>query len=125
MENCKKIICYEELIKKIAEILHKRGELTSRAICSEEIVDKKLVEELKEVWKPWEDLSEEFKEPYMQDAEKIIDLVPNKCPLDQCGGLMEVKEGEEKDSMRYLKCLNCGALFKFQDFKKEEDTTSK
>lgn len=60
-------------------------------------------------------------------GKKTIPLVPNKCPINQCGGFMFAKERKppEKDMEEYngdwqtpdLVCYNCGAIYSFQRFK--------
>jgi hypothetical protein len=84
-------------------------------------------------WKPYSKLDEDTKDFDREWADKIIDAVPFKCPVHQCGGLMQTRErpypkgkGEDDfpDGMAGdtqtpdLICSNCGAIYKFQRFKK-------
>jgi hypothetical protein len=79
--------------------------------------------------KPYKELTEEAKEKDREWADKILDNIPLKCPVYQCGGLMEIKERKPPkdfiESEHYdgdeqtpdLVCSNCGAIYQFQRFK--------
>jgi len=83
-------------------------------------------------WKPYKNLPEDIKEYDRKWADKILDSVPFKCPVYQCGGLMKAKEkphpkGKGEDDFPDgragdtqtpdLVCSNCGAIYSFQRFK--------
>jgi hypothetical protein len=68
-------------------------------------------------WIPYNDLDEDTKEFDREWADKIIDEVPFKCPLHQCGGLMVSKERGDWQTPDLI-CTNCGAVYQFQEFNK-------
>ena len=83
-------------------------------------------------WKPYKDLPNDTKEYDREWADKILDNIPFKCPMYQCGGLMVTKErpypkgmneddfpdGMAGDSqMPDLVCTNCKAVYHFWGFK--------
>lgn len=87
----------------------------------------------KKNWKPYSELDEDTKEFDREWADKILDSIPFKCPVYQCGGLMKAKErpypkGKGEDDFPDgmvgdtqtpdLVCSNCGAIYQFQRFKK-------
>ena len=61
-------------------------------------------------------------------AIKIIDKMPFKCPIWQCGGIIMAKERHlpNSDPLEYygdwqspdLICSNCGGIYQFKGFKK-------
>jgi len=85
-------------------------------------------------WKPYNQLSEDIKDYDRVWADKILDNLPFKCPVYQCGGLMNPKErnppinfiesehfnGDEQTPD--LICDNCGAVYQFKKFNKPEVT---
>jgi len=88
---------------------------------------KKLVN-WKRYWIPYEKLDEEIKNKDREWAAQTYDLVPIKCPVWQCGGVMATVEREppegkadEYQDATYsghwqtpdLVCTNCGAVYKF------------
>ena len=93
-----------------------------------DMIDNRL-EGWKKLWKPYKKLTFDEKEQDRVWADKILDNVPIKCPLNQCGGIMQYKERipPEKDLEEYdgdwqtpdLVCSNCGAIYQFQRFKKK------
>ena len=83
-------------------------------------------------WKPYKKLKEDIKDYDRVWADKILDNVPFKCPVYQCGGLMFAKERPYPKSMDEddfpdgiagdsqfpdLVCLNCKAVYRFDGFK--------
>ena len=83
-------------------------------------------------WKPYEKLKEEIKDYDREWADKILDNIPFKCPVYQCGGLMVTKErpypkGKTEDDFPDgmvgdnqtpdLVCTNCKAVYHFERFK--------
>lgn len=93
---------------------------------------KNRLERWKEFWKPYADLTEEIKEYDREWADKIIEEVPFKCPIYQCGGLMKseevpLPEGDDPDNypdgragdeqLPDLVCTNCCGRYKFVGFK--------
>jgi len=82
-------------------------------------------------WKPYKKLSEDTKDMDREWADKILDALPIRCPMYQCGGFMEAKERKVSKSFLAenwehwngdeqspdLICTNCKALYQFQGFK--------
>jgi hypothetical protein len=83
-------------------------------------------------WKPYNKLSDDMKEFDREWADKVLDGLPVKCPVYQCGGLMITKEraypkGMNEDDfpdgragdnqLPDLVCTNCKAIYSFQRFK--------
>jgi len=89
----------------------------------------RIISEWKTNWKPYKELKEWIKEYDREWADKILDSIPIKCPVYQCGGLMVVKErklpknfieGEHydgDDQTPDLVCTNCKAIYQFKGFK--------
>lgn len=140
-ENYKK-----QIIDSLAELEHQQWEYWTKAKWSElrsikrnleEAIDiESAIKELQSIydrwrknWKPYSELDEKTKDKDREWAEKVIPLVPNKCPVYQCGGFMECKERKKPkdfiESEHYdgdeqtpdLVCSNCGAIYQFQRFK--------
>ena len=91
-----------------------------------------LIDGWKKNWIPYNKLKEEIKDMDRLWADKILDNVPFKCPVYQCGGLMVAKErplpkGKEPDDypdgragdeqLMDLICTNCSAVYGFLRFK--------
>lgn len=87
----------------------------------------------KKNWKPYKKLPEDIKDYDREWADKILDNLPFKCPMYQCGGLMVAKElpypkGKDEDDFPDgmagdsqtpdLVCKNCKAIYHFEGFKK-------
>ena len=82
-------------------------------------------------WKPYKDLPDEIKEYDREWADKILENVPFKCPIYQCGGIMKCKERKKPnfffESEHYdgdeqtpdLVCFNCGAIYQFRKLKRK------
>jgi hypothetical protein len=93
------------------------------------------LERWKKNWKPYKKLKEEIKDYDREWADKILDNLPFKCPVYQCGGLMVCKErkvpkdfdkgenypdgydGDEKTPD--LVCSNCKAVYQFWGISKK------
>ena len=69
-------------------------------------------------WKPYSELSEDMKDRDRVWADKILDELPFKCPVYQCGGIM-VARGEDSQTPD-LVCTNCGAVYRFNGFEKKK-----
>ncbi len=80
-------------------------------------------------WIPYKELSEDIKDFDREWADKILDQLPFKCPMHQCGGLMVTKERRRPkkvfiESEHYdgdeqspdLVCSNCKAVYQFKRF---------
>jgi hypothetical protein len=86
-------------------------------------------------WVPYSELSEEVKDQDREWAEKIIDLIPHRCPIHQCGSIQKVvevlpKEGTPEDypdgypgdeQTPHLECTDCHGRYKFDGFVKKDD----
>ena len=83
-------------------------------------------------WIPYKKLSEKLKDFDREWADKILDNLPFKCPVYQCGGIMITKErpypkgkGEDDfpdgmagdNQLPDLVCTNCRAVYHFDGFK--------
>lgn len=136
---------YNKLREFLAEIEHQQWEHWSKELCRDlkrwqeysDIMTIKVGIERRlmsweKFWKPYKDLPEDAKDSDREWADKIIDNVPFKCPVYQCGGLMKAKErpypkGKTEDDfpdgmagdsqLPDLVCSNCGAIYRFQRFK--------
>lgn len=85
----------------------------------------------KKLWKPYNKLNEEQKDQDREWADKILNSLPFKCPIHQCGGFMVAKERKMTTSFLAEKwehwngdeqspdliCTNCKAVYQFQRFK--------
>ena len=86
----------------------------------------------KKNWIPYKKLTEELKDYNREWADKILDNIPFKCPMYQCGGLMVTKERPYPKGMNEddfpdgmagdnqipdLVCTNCKAVYHFEGFK--------
>ena len=49
------------------------------------------LERWRKLWKPYKKLTFEEKEQDRKWADKVLDNVPIKCPLNKCGGIMKFK----------------------------------
>ena len=80
-------------------------------------------------WKPYNKLSEDAKEMDREWADKILDSLPIRCPISQCGSFLIPTERKlPKDfieSEHYngdeqtpdLICKDCGGIYRFTGFK--------
>jgi hypothetical protein len=139
------VVNYHKLREHLADIEHQQWMVWSKALAEElRLINldcyredfiviknriKTRLEQWQKNWKPYKKLSEDVKEFDREWADKIIDEVPFKCPVYQCGGLMFSKERKKPkdfiESEHYdgddqtpdLICSNCGAIYQFQRFK--------
>lgn len=94
---------------------------------------KSRIERWEKNWIPYKDLSEDVKDFDREWADKILDNLPSRCPIFQCGGLMETKERRRPnnffiESEHYdgdeqspdLVCSNCKAVYQFKRFRGEK-----
>lgn len=87
-----------------------------------------LIHRWKKNWKPYKELEEDVKDFDREWADKILDGLPFKCPVYQCGGFMIAKERKPPkdfiESEHYdgdeqtpnLICTNCKAVYQFKGF---------
>ena|SRR3990167_6892720 len=123
------MINYRQLKEFLADMEHQQWIYWSKDIASKEKLSDGRLKRWKRLWKPYKKLTAEEKEQDREWADKILDNVPIKCPLNQCGGIMQCKERilPKKDLEGYdgdwqtpdLVCSNCGAIYQFQRFKKK------
>lgn len=112
-----------EELDRIKDLIYKRQSLNCIKIINDRL------ERWKKNWKPYGELDEDTKESDREWADKIIDEVPFRCPVYQCGGLMRAKErpypeGKNEDDfpdgmagdsqMPDLVCENCGAVYQIK-----------
>lgn len=129
----KKMFSHNKLREFLADIEHQQWVFWSKDIAKQELISSARLNRWKTLWKPYKQLTSEEKEKDREWADKIIDTIPIKCPLNQCGGIMQCKERKppEKDIEEYngdwqtpdLVCSNCGAVYQFQRFKKKGERT--
>ena len=122
-------ISYNKLREFLADMEHQQWIYWSEGIASKEKLSDNCLKRWKKLWKPYKKLALEEKEQDRKWADKILDNVPMKCPINQCGGIMQCKERKspDKDLEEYngdwqspdLFCSNCGAIYQFQKFKKK------
>jgi hypothetical protein len=137
---------YKRLLEILADLEHQQWEHWSKTIARslEKIIKllnenktqeavgwlESIIKNWEKNWKPYKKLPEDIKDFDREWAEKVLDYVPIKCPMWQCGGFMEAKErrppkGFTRDEAEYdgdwqspdLVCVNCGAIYRFGGFK--------
>lgn len=127
---------YKQLIEWLADLEHQQWSHWTKYFL-DNIVDKKdgLIRlDLVQRWKrqtetSYKQLSEREKNSDREWAEKIITEMPFKCPLHQCGGIMQSSirkkpkdidadvEGYDGDEQTPdLICTNCKAIYQFTKF---------
>jgi hypothetical protein len=140
---------YNTIREFLADIEHRQWMAWSQALAKElELINldcyredfvviknriKTRLENWRRCWKPYNKLTTEQKDKDREWADKILDNLPFKCPMYQCGGLMVAKEmpypkGKNEDDFPDgmagdsqspdLVCTNCEAIYRFQRFKK-------
>jgi len=123
------MVSFKKVIDKLADLEHQQWMFWSKDIASKEKLSASRLERWKKYWKPFKKLSKEVKDQDREWAEKVFEIVPIKCPIWQCGGIMQTKERKlpNNDPLEYdgdwqtpdLICSNCGAIYQFQGFKKK------
>jgi len=123
------MINYRQLKEFLADMEHQQWIYWSKDIASKEKLSDGRLQKWRKLWKPYKKLTFEEKEQDRKWADKVLDNAPIKCPLNQCGGIMQCKERRppEKDLDEYdgdwqtpdLVCSNCGAIYQFQRIKKK------
>ena len=123
---------WEHWSKALAkELLNIRRDLNAAMDCNSAIkqIDCR-IEKWKNNWIPYQKLKEDVKEFDREWADKILNSLPFKCPVHQCGGEMIPSEREPpKDFIESehfdgdeqtpdLICSNCGSVYQFKGFKK-------
>src|SRR3990167_6022405 len=94
---------YKQLRESLADIEHQQWIHWSKDISSKEKLSDSRLKRWGKLWKKYKKLTFEEKEQDREWADKILDYVPTKCPLNQCGGIMQCKERKppEKDLDEY------------------------
>ncbi len=127
-------IQWEYWSKTLAKELHTIQALVNKGEnnkASHMILDRLFI--WKKNWKPYNKLKDDIKDYDREWADKILDSVPIKCPIYECGGLMVTKErklpkdfeggknypdGYEGDEQTPdLVCTNCKGVYQFKGFK--------
>ena len=142
------MVSYNKLREFLADIEHQQWQTWSENLASElrgwranldEALDSNSViraidgrlERWQKLWKPYKKLTEEQKDKDREWADKILDALPIRCPMYQCGGFMKARErkvsksfldenwehwnGDEQSPD--LICTNCKAVYQFQGFR--------
>ena len=124
---------YKQLIEWLADMEHQQWMFWSKDIASKENISENRLKKWNKLWKPYKKLDFEAKEQDRAWAEKIIDEMPFKCPMYQCGGIMKSVErkypkGKNEDDfpdgmigdfqIPDLICTNCKAIYSFTKFKR-------
>ena len=137
---------YNKLREFLADIEHQQWTTWSKALAEElKLINldcyredfvviknriKTRLENWEKSWKPYNKLTTEQKDKDREWADKILDSLPIRCPIYQCGGFMATKErklpkdfieGEHyhgDDQTPDLICDNCGGIYQFVRFKK-------
>jgi len=126
---------YNKLREFLADIEHEQWMSFTTSIAKElvlvdDVVVDSILERWQKNWKPYKKLSEDIKDKDREWADKILDSLPIRCPIYQCGGFMATKErklpkdfieGEHyhgDDQTPDLICDNCGGIYQFVRFKK-------
>jgi len=127
-------IQWEHWSKTLAkELWNIRRDLDEACDCNSAIknIDWRL-EKWKKNWKPYKKLPDHIKDYDREWADKILDNLPFKCPIYQCGGFMVAKERPYPKGMNEddfpdgmsgdnqtpdLVCTNCKAVYHFDGFK--------
>jgi hypothetical protein len=147
------MVFVNEVIEKLADLEHRQWIHWSKEVSQliEEIINaltnpnlligekerlwnkgmKKLVN-WRKYWVPYEKLEEDVRDLDRRWALQAYELMPIKCPVWQCGGILECVEREppenrKDDRQGYpgdwqtpdLICNNCRSMYRFQGFKKE------
>ena len=121
---------YKQLIEWLADLEHQQWIAWSKNIVNSEKISEDRMDRWAGLWKPYNKLTTEQKEQDKEWAEKIISEMPFKCPLHQCGGIMQPTirkkpkdidadiEGYDGDEQTPdLICANCKAIYQFTKFK--------
>lgn len=144
---------YKRILEILADLEHQQWENWSKSIAKElndvyVLLTADLKQEAKKArkiigvrlakwkanWKPYAKLPDHIKELDRKWAEKIYDLVPIKCPVWQCGGVMKTVERKPPKDIEDVSkdghyeydgdeqtpdmvCINCGAKYRFDGFK--------
>lgn len=136
----------ENVIEELAKLEHDQWQTWSKNLIDQLLsgvstyetfsITQRLLEKQKrwkELWIPYEKLSEDDKEKDREWAEKVLAIMPMMCPVWQCGGTMktverkppegkadEYSDGYPGDDQRPdLVCTNCGAVYSFKEFEKK------
>jgi hypothetical protein len=126
---------FRKLLEWLAHMEHEQWMAWSRSLASsgEKLSDSRL-QRWKKLWKPYSKLTPEQKEQDRVWAQEIIDQMPFKCPVWQCGGIMHAVERKPpKDFLEGngddyegdfqtpdLVCENCRAVYSFGGFRKRK-----
>jgi hypothetical protein len=126
----KKQKTYKQLIEWLADLEHQQWMAWSKSIVNDEKISEDRVHRWARLWKPYNKLTTEQKEQDREWAEKIISEMPFKCPLHQCGGIMQSAvrkkpkdidadiQGYDGDEQTPdLICTSCKAIYQFTKFK--------
>jgi hypothetical protein len=126
---------YKQLIEWLANMEHQQWIAWSKNIINSEKISEDRMDRWAGLWKDYNKLTTEQKEQNREWAEKIIDEMPFKCPMYQCGGIMKAVErkypkGKNEDDfpdgmvgdfqIPDLICTNCKVIYSFTKFKRDK-----
>ena len=76
---------YHQIIEILADLEHQPWVQWSKTLAASEKLSEERLRRWRTLWKPYKKLSEETKEQDREWAKKVLDEVPIKCPVWQCG----------------------------------------
>lgn len=134
----------KDIIEKLAKLEHQQWLHWSRSVSNllDELLTKLIdgtKKEREKLWHkgmrtlvrwregsvPYEKLSDTDKDKDRRWAIKALELVPIKCPVWRCGGVMQTVERKTENENQWktpdLICANCGAIYQFKGFATGEE----
>jgi hypothetical protein len=121
---------YHTLREYLADLEHQQWMSWAKSILQDEKISDSRQKRWLKLLKPYSKLTQEQKEQDREWADKVLEFIPIRCPVWQCGGLMVTKENKPPEDFiegeHYngdeqtpnLVCTNCRAVYRFTEFKK-------
>lgn len=108
---------YSKLIEQLAELEHKQWQSWAEELTKQERISPTRLARWKTLFKPYSKLSETQKNQDREWAEKVIELVPFKCPIWQCGGIMKIRDSFKPEEGSWqlpdLICTYCKGIYTY------------